>query len=53
MAVKRESERQREKGGKEALVTIILEIKGLSAYSACSPPLQFGRRGVGLHREAD
>lgn len=30
--------------GREVLVTIILEIKGLSAYSACSPSLQFGRR---------
>lgn len=35
--------REREEG-REVLVTIILEIKGLSAYSACSPSLQFGRR---------
>lgn len=30
--------------GREGLVPIVMEIKDLSAYSACSPPLLFGRR---------
>lgn len=48
MVVKRERvpgrHRKRERE-REGLVTIIMDIKGLSARSACSPPLQFGRRG--------
>lgn len=59
MAVKSERgrDRKRERGEREreGLVTIILEIKGLSACSACSSALQFGRREQdgGTHQEAD
>ncbi len=40
--VYREREEERGRGG---LVTIILEIKDLSACSACSPPLQLREEG--------